>query len=360
MDIRTQVIHGGIHRDPYTGAVTVPIYQTSTYAQDSIGEHKGYEYSRTGNPTREALEKLVADLEEGDRGFAFGSGMAAISTVMMLFGKDDHIILGDDVYGGTYRVMEKVLKRFGLDFTFVDSSDIGKVRDAIQPHTKAIYMETPSNPLMKITDIKAISKLAKKYNLLTIVDNTFATPINQKPLVDGADIVLHSATKYLGGHSDLVAGVVITKTPELSERMHFVQNSVGAVLGPFDSWLLNKGIKTLALRMERHESNAKEVVKWLGEKVWVKKIHYPGYGGMLSFEVDTIKRVDAILSNLETITLAESLGGVESLISVPAQMTHASIPKEIREEIGIKDELIRLSVGIEFIDDILSDINVGE
>lgn len=357
MKINTQVIHGGIHRDPHTNAVNIPIYQTSTYAQDGVGNHKGFEYSRTGNPTREALEKLIADMEEGHRGFAFGSGMAAISSVMMLFQSRDHIIVSDDVYGGTFRVMDKVFSQLGLDYTFANTSDLEAIKASLRPDTKAIYIESPTNPLMKLSDIKAISAIARDHGLLTIVDNTFATPVFQKPLNDGADLVLHSATKYLGGHSDLVAGVVITKTEELSERLHFVQNSVGAILGPFDSWLLNKGIKTLGIRMERHHENGQKVVAWLKSKDWVQKIHYPGYGGMISFEVDTVERVDAILGQLKIITLAESLGGVESLISVPAKMTHASIPAETRQALGITDTLIRLSVGIEDIDDILADLD---
>lgn len=357
MDIRSLVIHGGIHRDPFTGAVTVPIYQTSTYSQDGIGNHMGYEYSRTGNPTREALEKLMADLEGGHSGFAFGSGMAAISSILMLFKSGDHIIVSDDVYGGTFRVIDKVFRNYNLEYTSVNTSDLKDIQRAIKPNTKAIYVETPTNPLMKLTDIKAVSKLAEDYSMLTIVDNTFATPYIQRPLELGADIVLHSATKYLGGHSDLVAGIVVVKNKNLAEQMHFVQNSVGAVLGPFDSWLLIKGIKTLAIRMDRHIENAKKVVSWLEEQQWIRKIHYPGFGGMISFEVDTEARVNEILNNLKTITLAESLGGVESLISVPARMTHASIPAGKRLELGITNTLVRLSVGIEYVNDIIADLN---
>lgn len=371
MKFNSLVIHGGIDGDEKTGAVTVPIYQTSTYRQKKVGEHSGYEYSRTGNPTREALEKLISDLEGGFRGFAFSSGMAAISSVLMLFQSGDHIILSDDVYGGTFRVVDKVFKNLGLEYDFINTSDINNISKYIRENTKAIYIETPSNPLMKLTDIKEVSKVAKENNLLLIVDNTFMTPYLQRPIELGADIVIHSATKYLGGHSDLVAGLVIVNNEELGNKMHFIQNSIGAILGPFDSWLLIKGIKTLSVRMDRHCENAEKIVEWLKKQEWVKKIYYPGievnenikvqmkkFGGMISFEVVNEKYLNKLLSNLEVITLAESLGGVESLISVPAKMTHASIPAEIRTKLGITDTLIRLSVGIEDIEDIINDLNI--
>lgn len=374
MNFQSLLIHGGIHRDPHTGAVNIPIYQTSTYAQESIGKHGGYEYSRTGNPTREALEKLIAELEGGTRGFAFASGMAAIAAVLMLFKSGDHILCSDDVYGGTFRVVDKVFQNFDLQYDFIDTSDVEGIKGWIQPNTKAIYIETPTNPLMKITDIEAVSKLAKDRGLLVIVDNTFATPYLQKPIEKGADIVLHSATKYLGGHSDLVAGLVVVNSEELGVKLHFVQNSVGAVLGPFDSWLLIKGMKTLSVRMDRHCENAEAVVKWLSEQSWVKKIYYPGYGldddvwqkqmkrsgGMISFEVETEEIVNRLLTNLHILTLAESLGGVESLISVPARMTHASIPAEKRERAGITNTLVRLSVGIEHIEDIIQELDLSK
>ncbi|WP_069650844.1 bifunctional cystathionine gamma-lyase/homocysteine desulfhydrase [Caloranaerobacter ferrireducens] len=371
MKFNSLVIHGGIDGDEKTGAVTVPIYQTSTYRQKKVGQHSGYEYSRTGNPTREALEKLISDLEGGFRGFAFSSGMAAISSVLMLFKSGDHIILSDDVYGGTFRVVDKVFKNFGLEYDFINTSDIDNMSKYIRENTKAIYIETPTNPLMKLTDIKQVSKIAKENNLLLIVDNTFMTPYLQKPIKLGADIVIHSATKYLGGHSDLVAGLVIVNNEELGNKMHFIQNSVGAILGPFDSWLLIKGIKTLHVRMDRHCENAEKIVKWLKEQEWVKKIYYPGievnenklmqmkkFGGMISFEVINEEYLNKLLSNLEVITLAESLGGVESLISVPAKMTHASIPAEIRAKLGITDTLVRLSVGIEDVEDIINDLDI--
>ncbi|MFT9498200.1 bifunctional cystathionine gamma-lyase/homocysteine desulfhydrase [Anaerosolibacter sp.] len=372
MKFNSLVIHGGIDGDKATGSVTVPIYQTSTYAQERVGEHKGYEYSRTGNPTREAAEKLIADLENGYAGFAFGSGMAAISSVLMMFKAGDHIIFSDDVYGGTFRVVDKVFKDFGIEYSFVDTSDIANISSHLRENTKAIYVETPTNPLMKLTDIQAVSKIAKDHDLLLIVDNTFMTPYLQRPIELGANIILHSATKYLGGHSDLVAGVVVVDSEALANKMHFIQNAVGAILGPFDSWLLVKGIKTLAVRMDRHCENAARVVEWLKQKSWVNKIYYPGlqadavksgqmenYGGMISFEVESEEVLEKVLRNLKTISLAESLGGIESLISVPAKMTHASVPKENRDKLGITDTLIRLSVGIEDVEDIIGDLDIS-
>lgn len=368
----TKLIHGGIFGDEHTGAVSVPIYQVSTYKQDGVGNHKGFEYSRTGNPTRHALEVLIADLENGVRGFAFSSGMAAISTIVSLFNQGDHLVVGDDVYGGTYRVLSKVFSRLGIDFTMVDTSDLSNVEAAIRPNTKAIYMETPSNPLLKITDIAGLSAIAKEHNLLSIVDNTFLTPYWQNPLDLGADIVLHSATKYLGGHSDVVAGLVAVKDAELGEQLHFVQNSIGAVLGPQDSWLLIRGIKTLGLRMKAHEGNSRRLAEWLSEHEQVSKVYYPGlashpghelattqakgYGGIISFDVGSAERADQVLSKTKYFTLAESLGAVESLISVPARMTHASIPAERRAELGITDGLIRISVGVEDVEDLIQDL----
>lgn len=366
------MIHGGIVGDEHTGAVTVPIYQVSTYKQESVGKHKGYEYSRTGNPTRFALEELVKDLEGGEKGFAFGSGMAAITAVMMLLNSGDHVILTDDVYGGTYRVMTKVLNRLGIESTFVDTSSLEEIKNAIQPNTKAIYIETPTNPLLKITDIEGAAKLANEHQLLTIVDNTFSTPYWQQPLSLGADIVLHSATKYIGGHSDVVAGLVVVNSKSLAEELHFIQNSTGGVLGPQDSWLLMRGIKTLGLRMEATEQNAHEIVNFLQEHPSVKTVYYPGleshpnygvakkqadgFGGMISFDVGSEERADQLLKKVKYFTLAESLGAVESLISVPAKMTHASIPKERREELGITDGLVRISVGIEDVKDLIEDL----
>lgn len=375
MKRKTKLIHGGIAGDPTTGAVSVPIYQVSTYKQDGVGNHKGFEYSRTGNPTRHALEELIKDLEAGHAGFAFGSGMAAITATVMLFDSGDHIILTDDVYGGTYRVITKVLNRFGIEATFVDTSNLNNITAAIKPNTKAVYIETPTNPLLKITDIEAAAKLAKENNLLTIVDNTFSTPYWQTPIELGADIVLHSATKYLGGHSDVVAGLVVVNSDKLAEELHFVQNSTGGVLGPQDSWLLMRGIKTLGIRMEETESNTKAIVEFLIQHPAVSKVYYPGveshpnhdiakkqadgFGGMVSFDVGSEENADKLLENVRYFTLAESLGAVESLISVPARMTHASIPKERRDELGITDGLVRISVGLEDVEDLIEDLKLA-
>lgn len=372
MKRKTKLIHGGISGDPHTGAVNVPIYQVSTYKQDGIGNHKGFEYSRTGNPTRHALEELIKDLEEGTRGFAFSSGMAAITAVMMLFKKGDHILLTDDVYGGTFRVMTKVLNKFGIEATFIDTSDINNIQEAIKENTVALYIETPTNPLLKITDIEAVSRVAKENGLLTIVDNTFSTPYWQTPLTLGADIVLHSATKYLGGHSDVVSGLVVVKDEKLGEELHFVQNSTGGVLGPHDSWLLIRGMKTLGIRMEEHESNTRQIVAFLEKHPAITKVYYPGlpahpnheiskkqalgFGGMVSFDVGSAENADKLLDKVKYFTLAESLGAVESLISVPARMTHASIPAERRAELGITDGLVRISVGLEDVEDLMEDL----
>jgi cystathionine gamma-lyase / homocysteine desulfhydrase len=372
MKRKTKLIHGGISNDPLTGAVSIPIYQVSTYKQDGIGGHKGYEYSRTGNPTRHALEELIKDIEGGYAGFAFGSGMAAITAVIMMFNSGDHVILTDDVYGGTFRVLTKVLNRFGIESTFVDTSNLENIKNEIRPNTKALYLETPTNPLLKITDIEAASKIAKEHGLLSIVDNTFATPFWQNPIEQGADIVLHSATKYIGGHSDVVAGLVVVNSEKLAEDLHFVQNSTGGVLGPQDSWLLIRGIKTLGVRMEEHEANTKAIVEFLQSHPSVKKVFYPGiethpnheiakkqtrgFGGMVSFDVGSEEKAADLLSKVKYFTLAESLGAVESLISVPAKMTHASIPKERREELGITDGLVRISVGLEDAEDLIDDL----
>jgi cystathionine gamma-lyase / homocysteine desulfhydrase len=369
---KTQLIHGGIPTDPQTGAVSVPIYQVSTYKQEGVGGHKGFEYSRTGNPTRHALEELIKDLEGGKAGFAFGSGMAAVTAVMMMFNSGDHVILTDDVYGGTYRVMNKVLNRIGIESTFVDTSNLGSIEKEIKDNTKAIYIETPTNPLLKITDIEGASKIANDHGLLTIVDNTFSTPYWQNPIELGADIVLHSATKYLGGHSDVVAGLVVVNSDILAEELHFVQNSTGGVLGPQDSWLLMRGIKTLGIRMEEHEENTKRIVEFLLEHPKVQKVYYPGlenhpnyeigqkqvrgFGGMVSFDVGSEENADRLLNSTKYFTLAESLGAVESLISVPARMTHASIPADRRNELGITDGLVRISVGLEDAEDLIEDL----
>lgn len=369
---KTKLIHAGVVGDPHTGAVSVPIYQVSTYEQESVGIHKGYEYSRTGNPTRHALEEVIKELEDGVRGFAFSSGMAAIHAVLSLLKTGDHVILTDDVYGGTYRIFTKVLNRLGIESSFVDTTSLQALEQTLQTNTKAIYVETPTNPLLKVTDIAAVANWSKQHELLFIVDNTFSTPYWQNPLALGADIVLHSATKYIGGHSDVVAGLAVVNSEQLGEDLHFIQNAIGAVLGPMDSWLLMRGLKTLGLRMEAQERNTEQIVTFLNQHPTVSKVYYPGlpdhpqhklastqargYGGMVSFDVGSAEKVDDVLSKVRYFTLAESLGAVESLISVPARMTHASIPYERRQELGITDGLIRISVGIEDVEDLLEDL----
>ncbi len=375
MKRKTMLIHGGITGDSTTGAVSVPIYQVSTYKQEEVGKHNGFEYSRTGNPTRHALEELIKDVEGGYAGFAFGSGMAAITAVMMLFNSGDHVILTDDVYGGTYRVMSKVLNRFRIEATFVDTSNLENIEKEVKANTRAIFIETPTNPLLKITDIHQAAEIAKKHHLLTIVDNTFSTPYWQTPFKLGADIVLHSATKYIGGHSDVVAGLVVVNSEKLAEDLHFVQNSTGGVLGPQDSWLIMRGMKTLGIRMEEVEANTKVIVDFLKKHPKVEKVYYPGlqshpnheiakkqalgFGGMVSFDVGSEQAADALLRKMQYFTLAESLGAVESLISVPARMTHASIPKERRDQLGITDGLVRISVGLEDVEDLIDDLKSG-
>jgi cystathionine beta-lyase len=372
MKFESLLIHGGIDGDENTGAVNVPIYQTSTYKQPKFGLNKGYEYSRTGNPTREALEKLIADLEEGHAGFAFASGMAATTAVLSLFKSGDKIIISNNVYGGTFRVLDKVFNNFGIQYSIVNTSDLDEVRNSIDETVKAIYIESPTNPLMDITDIEEVSKIAKAKGIYTIVDNTFMTPYLQKPITLGADIVIHSATKYLGGHSDTVSGIVVVNSKELAERLHFVQNATGGVLAPFDSFLLIRGIKTLAVRMNRHSSNAKLIAEFLQNREEISKVYYPGleshpgyeiqssqakgYGGMISFVLKEGYDYKKFLENLQMITFGESLGGVESLVCHPASMTHGSIPYELRQKVGIVDNLIRLSVGIENVEDLIQDL----
>ena len=371
-NIESALIHGGIYGDSFTGAVNVPIYQTSTYEQQGLGENKGWEYSRTGNPTRAALEALIAELEGGAAGFAFGSGMAAITAVLSLFRSGDKVLISSNVYGGTFRVLDKVFRHFGITYDIADTTDIPALENAFDPSVKAILIESPANPLLTVTDIAAVAAVAKKHGALTIVDNTFMTPYLQRPLTLGADIVVHSATKYLGGHSDLVAGLAVVRDAALAERLAFIQNSTGGVLGPFDSFLLIRGIKTLAVRMDRHTANAEKAAAFLKENSAVKKVYYPGLpdaqgyeinrrqakngGAMISFELKENYNIHTFFKSLRLIALAESLGGVESLVCHPASMTHASIPYEVRQKVGITDGLIRLSIGIENIDDLLADL----
>jgi len=374
--LNSLVIHGGIDGDETTGAVNVPIYQTSTYKQDGLGEDRGWEYSRTGNPTRAALEKLVADLEGGEYGLAFASGLAAINTVLSLFKSGDRLIVSDNIYGGTFRILDNVFDNFGITYTIVNTSNLDEVEAELKGENadeiKAVYIESPANPLLTVTDIEKVSELAKIYNKKVIVDNTFLTPYLQRPLSLGTDIVVHSGTKYLGGHSDTVSGFVVVNDKEIADRLYYLQNAIGGVLGPWDSYLMIRGIKTLAVRMDRHVANAKKIAEWLEKSGYVEKVYYPGLesdpgyevqkkqadgpGAMISFTLKKQYDYKKFFKSLKLVTLAESLGGVESLVCHPASMTHAAIPKDIREAVGITDELIRLSVGIEDADDIIADL----
>lgn len=374
MNFNTKVIHGGQHHESATGSVNVPVFLTSTFAQKSPGVHSGYEYSRAANPTRQALEDSLASIENGARGLAFGSGLAAIDCVLKLLNPGDEVVAVDDLYGGTYRMFTRLFAKYQLKFTFVNFDDASKIADVLTENTKLIWIETPTNPLMKLVDIKAVVDVAKGKNILVAVDNTFATPYLQRPIDLGADIVMHSATKYLGGHSDVIAGALIAKTAELGEQLHFIQFASGGILGPHDSYLVLRGIKTLSLRMQRHSENGLEVAKYLESHPAVDKVIYPGleshpqhalaksqmkdFGGMVSFTFKSGKKEDAIsfLEKLKVFTLAESLGGVESLANHPTLMTHASIPAEKRAELGITDDLVRLSVGIEDKEDLLADL----
>lgn len=374
MKFATKAIHAGIQPDPTTGAIMTPIYQTSTYVQESPGKHKGYEYSRTHNPTRTALQNALAALENGKHGICYASGLAATDAVLKLFKPGDEIIATNDIYGGTYRIMKKIYEPFGLVFHFVDMNKISEIEKVISDKTKMIWVETPTNPLLKIIDIGAVTSLCKSKNILSVVDNTFASPYLQNPLDQGADIVMHSVTKYLGGHSDTVMGALIVNDDELAKQLAFIQNASGAVPGPQDCFLVLRGIKTLHIRMQRHCENAKVVSLWLEDHPKVGKVYYPGlpshdghqlasrqmrgYGGIISFELKGNDYAQAVrvMENLEVFSLGESLGGVESLCTHPASMTHASIPKEEREKTGLKDTLIRLSVGIEDVEDLIADL----
>ncbi|MDP4952633.1 MAG: cystathionine gamma-synthase [Flavobacteriales bacterium] len=374
MKFGTKAVHAGVEPDPSTGAIMTPIYQTSTYVQEGVGKHKGYEYARSQNPTRTQLQNSLAALENGKHGLVFGSGLAAIDAVLKLLETGDEVISTNDLYGGTYRIFTTIFAKFGIKFTFIGMEDAAAIEQHITPKTKLIWLETPTNPMMRIADIKAIAQMAQKHQVLLAVDNTFATPYLQNPLDLGASIVMHSATKYLGGHSDTVMGALVVKDDELAKKLYAIQNSSGAVIGPFDCFLVLRGIKTLHLRMKQHCINGMAVAKYLTNHPKVGKVHYPGledhpmhyiakeqmsdFGGMVSFSLknDELQAALDVLAKVKIFALAESLGGVESLIGHPATMTHASIPKKEREKIGLSDSLIRLSVGVEDTEDIIRDL----
>lgn len=368
----TRAIHAGQRPDILSGAIMTPIYTTSTYVQEALGKNKGYEYARGRNPTREALERNVAALEGGKHGFAFSSGMGATTSIMMLLKSGDHIVASESSYGGTFRLFDKVLRNYGLCFTYVDMRDPENVENACNEHTVAIMTETPTNPLMRITDLSAVGEIAKRRGALFVVDNTFATPFFQRPFDYGADIVYHSSTKYLNGHSDMVGGIAIVRDDKLAERLQFVLNTAGAVPGPFDAWLVLRGTKTLHLRMPRHDENGRQIANWLAEKIGHENVIYPGlpshpqhelakqqmkgFGGMISILTGSKDKAAQILGKVRVFSLAESLGGVESLISHPATMTHASVPAETRARLGIRDDLLRLSCGVEDVGDLIADL----
>lgn len=373
MGFATTAIHAGNEPDTATGAVSVPIYQTSTYQQEALGKHKGYEYARTQNPTRAALERNIAALEGADFGFAFASGMSATDACLKLVRSGDHVLLGDNTYGGTFRLFDRVLTDYGIEFDLVDTTDVNQVEAAFKENTKMLFVETPTNPVMSVTDLKAVSELAHAQGARVVCDNTFMSPYFQRPIEHGVDIVVHSTTKYLNGHSDSVGGFVALNDERDAERIGFIQNSVGAILSPFDSFLVLRGTKTLAVRMEKHDENGRAVAAFLAEHPKVEKVYYPGlashpqhelakrqqdgFGGMVSFDTGSLDNAKKVLENVKVALLAESLGGVESLISHPATMTHASVPVEKRRELGITDGLVRISVGIEDIEDIISDLD---
>ncbi len=372
MGFSTDCIHAGQEPEPHTGAVTIPIYQTSTYVQPELGRNKGYEYARTRNPTRSALEANLAALERGRHGHCFASGMSAIDAVFRMLKSGDHVVAGENMYGGSYRLFRRVLEGFGLQFTYVDTSKIDAVQTAMRPETKILFLETPTNPMMTITDIAGCADVARKAGVLTVVDNTFCSPYLQRPIELGADIVVHSTTKFLNGHSDSVGGAVISNSDEVAEKIGFLQNAVGAILSPFDSWLVLRGIKTLGVRMKRHEENGQAMANYLAHHAKVKKVNYPGlpdhpqhelakrqmdgFGSMISFELGSKENAKAFLDRVRLCSLAESLGGVETLISHPESMTHASVPVEDRMRLGITPGLVRISVGIEDIEDLIADV----
>jgi len=368
----TVCIHAGQEPDPSTGAITTPIYQTSTYVQEALGRHKGYEYARTQNPTRSVLEANLAAIENGKAAFAFASGMAATGAVMTLLKSGDHVVVTDNTYGGTYRLFERVLRKYQLDFTYVDTSNLQEIRQAIRPETKMLFIETPTNPTLRLTDLAGAVEIAHARHVTVVVDNTFASPVAQRPLDFGADLVVHSTTKFLNGHSDSVGGAVVAVRDEEVEWLRFVQNAEGAILGPMDAWLVLRGTKTLPLRMERHHANAQVLAEYLAAHPKVSRVHYPGlpthpqhalarrqmkgFGGLISFELGSLDRARTLLNSVRLMALAESLGGVETLISHPASMTHASVPPERRLQIGLTEDMVRISVGIEDIEDLKEDL----
>ena len=373
MGFATTAIHAGQEPDPTTGAVIVPIYQTSTYVQEGLGKHKGFEYARTQNPTRLAVEKNLAALEGAKYGYAFASGMSAIDATLRLVKGGDHVIVSDNTYGGTFRLFHRILSDYGVEFSYVDTTDIANLESAFRPNTKMVFVETPTNPVMSVTDLQAVSDLSHSYGARVVCDNTFMSPALQRPIEHGVDIVLHSTTKYLNGHSDSVGGCVLLNDPADAEKLAFIQNGAGAILSPFDSWLVLRGTKTLALRMKAHDENGRQVAAFLAEHPKVKKVYYPGltshpqhelakrqqkgFGAMISFETGSLENARSMLESVRLCALAESLGGVETLISHPATMTHASVPPEKREQLGITDGLVRISVGVEDVEDILADLD---
>ena len=368
----TVCIHAGQEPDPATGAIVTPIYQTSTYVQEALGRHKGYEYARTQNPTRGALEANIAAIEGGKAAFAFASGMAATGAVMTLLQSGDHVVVTDNTYGGTYRLFERVLRKYQLDFTYVDTSSLDEIRRAIRPGTKMLFIETPTNPVLRLTDLAGACQIARERGVVSVVDNTFASPAVQRPIEFGADLVVHSTTKFLNGHSDSVGGIVVAVRDDHVEWLKFVQNAEGAILGPMDAWLVLRGTKTLPLRMDRHNASAQVLAEYLAAHPKVSRVHYPGlpdhpqhalarrqmkgFGGLIAFELGSLERARTLLNGVRLMSLAESLGGVETLISHPATMTHASVPPERRRQIGLTDDMVRVSVGIEDVDDLKEDL----
>ncbi len=373
MRFSTRAIHAGQPAEPTTGAIMTPVFLTSTYVQEELGRHKGYEYSRVSNPTRTALEQNIASLEGGREGMAFSSGTSAVDAIMRLLKPGDHIVVSRNVYGGTYRIAKMIWEEFGLQFSFVDTTNLNEAEKTIWPHTKMLFIETPTNPTMEITDLAGAAALARKYKLISVVDNTFATPYLQQPITFGFDVVVHSLTKYLNGHSDMLGGFVVTNEAWIAERLRFLQKSVGAILSPFDAWLCMRGTKTLAVRMRQHNENAMQVAKWMAKQHRIMTVYYPGlpdhpqhelatrqmrgFGGMISFELGSMDAANSFLKRLRICALAESLGGVETIITHPASMTHAAIPADERKRIGVTDGLVRISVGIEDVEDIIADLD---